>query len=873
MATRHWLTSAAAPYTPTTRRGSWTTASGEDVQLLGRKPQGSAGTSSIALAAGSGTRRVLLHRSISAGAIKAGTLSGTVTWCIGAKESNTLLDAVWHMHIYVTSGDSDTPRGTLLPNYTGTAEFSTTATGATEGAVSVSPVSVQVGDRLVVEIGYETSTTTGSSYSATINYGNVGTTDLAAGDTAVTVEPGWVELSGGDGLFTPAFTGLTDTFASSIDSKWVSTGSVTATGGRARMPCTTTLATLYTATPYEIQGAQVAFQVPTVPAVGGGSGAAFSAYISAGPTVSTTNLEINYQPGTGNLVFRSNVGGADASPTTVTYSSSSHAWWRFRESAGSILMETSPDNSTWTTQRTVTVTAQWMRLGTLIFYAECQRSSGTNDFAELDSFNISSGRTVAVTGAAATDTAQGLGRSKAGALALVAATETAQPITRTKRATLGTAGESDSGQPAGRAKARALTLAAAVEAVQRLARSLGVLRAAASDAAQPLGAAKSVALGMATGTDSGRPVGAAKARTAGTAAAVETARPITAAHVAPAATSSAVETARPLGAVKRRTAAPCTEVAAAQGPAAAKTRAAGPAAGTDTAQPAAAAKTRALGAAAETGTAGTLAVPGHVTQPLQPAVESSAAWQLAARKTATPAPAAATDLATTLRPGKTRLLGAATEQDVARPPAAVKTQALAPATAVDDAQLIRFGRSVPLAPAADTHTALPLPAGKSRALLPAAETATAQPLTAPGGGQAHGLRIAGRPDTAWSAQQADTAWTARTAHTAWSTPATPGGDMHSLSTEFQQVPIACTSGDPTAYPVQMAVVPVGHEPEDTDWHTATWGTDSTGQTIARLLVGPDGGAVAPGPGRYRTWVAIDAPPEHPVLDTPPFEIS
>jgi hypothetical protein len=873
VATRHWLTNAAAPYTPTTRRGSWTTASGEDVQLLGRKPQGSAGTSSIALAAGSGTRKVLLHRSISAGAIKAGTISGTVTWCIGAKESNTLLDAVWHLHVYVTSGDSDTPRGTLLSNYTGSSEFSTTATGATEGAVSVSPVSVQVGDRLVVEIGYETSTTTAASYSATINYGNVGSTDLAATDTAVTTEPGWIEFSGADGLFTAAFTGLTDTFTSSIDAKWTSTGSVTATGGRARMPCTTTLATLYTATPYEIQGAQVAFQVPTLPGVGGGSGAAFSAYLSAGPTVSTTNLEINYQPGTGNLVFRSNIGGADASPTTIAYNSTSHQWWRFRESGGSILMETSPDNSSWTTQRTVTVNAQWMRLGTLIFYAECQRSSGTNDFAELDNFNISNGRTQAVTGAGETDAAQTLGRAKTSALVLAAATDTAQPIARTKRAALGTAGESGTAQPAGRAKGRALSLAAALEVAQRLARSLGVLRAAGSDAAQPLGAAKSAPLGPAGQTDSARPVGAAKARTVGTAASGDTARPITAAHVAPAATSSSVETARPVGAVKRRTAAPATENAAALAPAAAKTRAAAPATATDTARPAAAAKTRALGTGTETDTAGTLATPGHVTQPLQPATESSAAQPIAARKTAPIAPATAADLATVLRPGKARPLGAATEQDSALPPAAGKARTLPPATAVDSAQPTGQGRVLPLASATETHTAQPLHPAKARPLLPATETDTAQPIATPGGGQAHGLRIAGRPESPWTAQQAGTAWTARTAHTAWSTPATPGGDMHSLSTEFQQVPIACTSGDPTAYPVQMAVVPVGHEPDDADWHTATWGTDSAGQTVAKLLVGPDGGAVAPGPGRYRAWVAIDAPPEHPVLDTPPFEIS
>lgn len=528
MATRFWVTSGAPPFTPTTRRGSWTTASGEDVQLLGRKPQGSAGTSSISLAAGSGTRKVLLHRSISAGAVKAGTISGTVTWCIGAKESNALLDGVWHLHIYVTSGDSDTPRGTLLSNYTGATEFGTTAAGATEGAVAVSSLAIQVGDRLVVEIGYETSTTTGASYSATINYGNVGTTDLSNGDTAVTADPGWVEFSGMDGLFTPSFSTLTDTFASTIDGKWTKTTNVSATGGRARIPTTITLEDLYTATAYEIQGGQVAFQVPTLPATGGGTGAAFSAYLSAGPTVSTTNLEITYSPSSGNLQFRNNVGGSDASPTTVTYNATSHAWWRFKETGGSILMETSPDNTTWTTQRTISTPSQWMRLGTLIFYVESQRTSGTADFAEIDNINAGTATTVAVGIAGEVSTAQPIGRLKNLTVGVAGETETAQPVGRAKLRAIGTAGVIETAQPIKILKVRAVGTAIETSTAQAVARTkwLAVGTAVETAAAQPIGRSKRLAVGTATEVSTGQPVGRAKRLTVGVAQETSTAQPL-----------------------------------------------------------------------------------------------------------------------------------------------------------------------------------------------------------------------------------------------------------------------------------------------------------------------------------------------------------
>lgn len=117
--------------------------------------------------------------------------------------------------------------------------------------------------------------------------------------------------------------------------------------------------------------------------------------------------------------------------------------------------------------------------------------------------------------------------------------------------------------------------------------------------------------------------------------------------------------------------------------------------------------------------------------------------------------------------------------------------------------------------------------------------------------------------TPWAAHGVTTAWqcTGRTA------------PVDSLSTEYYEAGITWAHGDPTTYNVSMAVLPVGHEPADTDWHTAEWATNSDGTTVAKLLVGPDSGALTPAPGRYRAWVSVDAAPEHPVLSTAPFDIN
>jgi hypothetical protein len=75
------------------------------------------------------------------------------------------------------------------------------------------------------------------------------------------------------------------------------------------------------------------------------------------------------------------------------------------------------------------------------------------------------------------------------------------------------------------------------------------------------------------------------------------------------------------------------------------------------------------------------------------------------------------------------------------------------------------------------------------------------------------------------------------------------------STEYLHIPVTAPAGvDLTGAPVKIAVVAHADNPSDTEWQTAEW-VDGE----ARLLIGPDGGAITLTRGIYRVWIAVDPP--------------
>lgn len=99
--------------------------------------------------------------------------------------------------------------------------------------------------------------------------------------------------------------------------------------------------------------------------------------------------------------------------------------------------------------------------------------------------------------------------------------------------------------------------------------------------------------------------------------------------------------------------------------------------------------------------------------------------------------------------------------------------------------------------------------------------------------------------------------------------------LSSLSTEYIRVPVVAEVAgvpvNPTVYSVYMAIIPIGTLPAVADWKVAFWETIG-GRYFAVLLVGPDGGVIAPAMGDYSIFVKIDAGIETPVIEAGFLEI-
>jgi hypothetical protein len=197
--TRLYLQNQAADYTPPTIRGAWDDLSSSAASRLGRVPSGASASDAIAEVSIDTAYDVLLRRFVSdpLASDVAFSTSDVVSWCIGILESSGSLNAISHLHVFVTQGDSDNVRGTLLSDYAGGVEWPTAARGRLYANVPVvNDVGALTGDRLVVEVGYRANNSSTISYTGTLYRGGTGSPDLTDASPNVTTEPGWIEFPG-----------------------------------------------------------------------------------------------------------------------------------------------------------------------------------------------------------------------------------------------------------------------------------------------------------------------------------------------------------------------------------------------------------------------------------------------------------------------------------------------------------------------------------------------------------------------------------------------------------------------------------------------------------------------------------------------------
>ncbi|MFE4857361.1 hypothetical protein [Streptomyces sp. NPDC056670] len=87
-------------------------------------------------------------------------------------------------------------------------------------------------------------------------------------------------------------------------------------------------------------------------------------------------------------------------------------------------------------------------------------------------------------------------------------------------------------------------------------------------------------------------------------------------------------------------------------------------------------------------------------------------------------------------------------------------------------------------------------------------------------------------------------------------------DLAATSTEYVKVGVVATAGGSTVdlgTPPKMAFLAGNADPVNGNWHAAEWHSGS-----ARILVGPDGGALTLTPGTYWVWTTWEAGAESPV---------
>lgn len=192
----------------------------------------------------------------------------------------------------------------------------------------------------------------------------------------------------------PAVATLSDSFAgSSIDStKWTTTtqsgGSITEGGGFLHL------------TPNANSGAtQLSIQSNNLYSLVGSS-----AYVQVAQVVNSSapvdnNFALVQDPSNavawwfsgGTLSATRTSGGVKTTVSTLSYSPSSHVWWRIRESGGTVFWDTSADGQTWTTQgSTPTSNVPFVNSLRPLFYSETWASGSASPGEALyANFNVS----------------------------------------------------------------------------------------------------------------------------------------------------------------------------------------------------------------------------------------------------------------------------------------------------------------------------------------------------------------------------------------------------------------------------------------------------------------------------------------------------
>lgn len=350
MTKRLYLTNASPEYTPATLKGAWDDTTQTVARALADAKSGASTT--VAQADGTATTsdldfymgRWILHDEL---VLTPGSLAGSATLMLAKQESNASANHRLHAHMWVTQGDSDSVRGTLVSDFIYGTETPTTMTGVSH-ALTLSPVDVQQGDRIVLELGYRVfGAASSTSYTGTYRYGGTDSTDLAAGTTGVTTRSPWIEFSDSNGVIGPPpkrFTDLVDAITGTTrdTTKWPTVFGSFAQNNR--FEGTDNIATVQSAHDYMWSGSSILAQMsPPV-----GVGVAMTIAVDA----TSDFMQVVVDAANDICMWRYAPGGVTSWQDFVAggYDAVNHAWIRLRDDGTNSYLDTSPDGLTWTNQ-------------------------------------------------------------------------------------------------------------------------------------------------------------------------------------------------------------------------------------------------------------------------------------------------------------------------------------------------------------------------------------------------------------------------------------------------------------------------------------------------------------------------------------------
>lgn len=308
-----------------------------------------------------GPNLIALRQFISAPLDKDQTISGTIKGQVRAIENNSALNATIAVGIRVVSRDGSVVRGTLLGV---TASDDTSATppemavaltnrrfqDASENfSITLSSLDCKEGDRIVVEVGYrENNTTTNTTQTGGMSFGDDSATDLPENSTTTTANNPWIEFS--QDITFKSWSNFKDDFRSlNTTTNWFdwSGGTISIVSGQLNIlnnAADTNYHGLDSLDRYQLAGESIFCQV-----VNAGNQALASLEMYPFTYQQTPGYNTLFFVISGNTVFCiQKAAGVQTTVFSVAYNSAVHKWFRLRESGGTTYWDYSTNGTDWT---------------------------------------------------------------------------------------------------------------------------------------------------------------------------------------------------------------------------------------------------------------------------------------------------------------------------------------------------------------------------------------------------------------------------------------------------------------------------------------------------------------------------------------------